>query len=94
MERWCHRGVLCTLPADRVGGPLGHWTTAAPVPLPLWHAHHGRCGTHHIHMSSMVCLLPCGGTLASDPARGAVSCSQGTAPALGAFRAGRRRLDP
>ena len=35
MERWCHQDVLRTLPTDGMGGPLIHWTTAAPVPLPL-----------------------------------------------------------
>ena len=32
-ERWCHRGVLCSLTAGD-GEPLFHWSAAAPVPLP------------------------------------------------------------
>ena len=38
-------------------------------------------------MSFTVLLYLYGGALASDPARRAVSCSQGTTPAVGAFRA-------
>ena len=33
LERWCHRGVLCSLTAGD-GEPLFHWSAAAPVPLP------------------------------------------------------------
>ena len=32
-ERWCHRGVLCSLTAGD-GEPLIHWSTTVPVPLP------------------------------------------------------------
>jgi hypothetical protein len=32
-ERWCHRGVLCSLTAGG-GEPLFHWSAAVPVPLP------------------------------------------------------------
>jgi hypothetical protein len=33
-SRWCHRDVLCSLPALETEPPLMHWTAAHPVPLP------------------------------------------------------------